>query len=61
MKKSLLVDTCFMLLLAILLVALNESNLITLEDHAYLYIALLAAYFTGRRISLFLEKRKVNY
>lgn len=58
MKKLLIIDISFIVLLGVVLVILNEIQLIILTDHKYIYIALLAAYFTGRRITDFMNTKR---
>jgi hypothetical protein len=56
MKKPLIFDIVFMVLLAFILVILNEIQIISLEDHSYIFIALLGSYFIGRRVGSFSRK-----
>jgi hypothetical protein len=57
MKKSRIIDAAFLLLLAIILIVLNESQIVSLANYKYLYIVIIAAYFFGRATSNLFNKR----
>lgn len=58
MKNPQIPDLIFIVLLAIILIILNEFQVITFTSYKYVYIALLSTYFIGRKVSLVLNQKK---